>query len=74
MNGTPEYLRRLLLGAARGTIPAASVTCATIAHDEWCAIYSHGPCNCDPIITMRNNGRMVELMADGSVRDLGARQ
>jgi len=71
---TPEYLRRLLLGATCGAIDVATVADVVIEHDRTCGIHRHRPCDCDPVITLQADGRMVELMADGSVRDLGACQ
>jgi len=71
---TPEYLRRLLLGAACGAIEVASVADVVIEHGRKCAIHRHRPCDCDPVITLQADGRTLELQADGSVRDLGACQ
>jgi hypothetical protein len=27
----------------------------SIAHDEWCAIFHGGACNCDPTVTLRGD-------------------
>ena len=70
----PEYLRRLLLGAACGAIEVASVADVVIEHSRRCGIHRRRACNCDPVITLQADGRTVELQADGSVRDLGACQ
>ncbi len=71
---THEYLRRILLGHAHGLFEAASVCHLVIAHDEDCGIYRGGLCDCDPTITLQARGRHLELLADGTVRDLGACQ
>jgi len=71
---THEYLRRILLGHPHGLFEAASVSHLVIAHDQGCGIYSGALCDCDPTITLQARGRRLELLADGTVRDLGACQ
>ena len=75
-DATPEYVRRLTLALDHGLfdlVGSGGVMQTSVAHDDKgrkrCAIYSGGPCNCDPEITISTptgrfrilrNGRMVK--------------
>ena len=45
---------------AAGKIPVVpgSVNSIAVVHDDWCAIFAGGFCNCDPDI--RVNGRLIK--------------
>jgi hypothetical protein len=49
------YKQRLLNDAAirikAGLIQPGKTTVVRVAHDDWCAIYNGGECNCDPDIS-----------------------
>jgi hypothetical protein len=48
-----NYLPKLLALGSPGVLERGAVYCATVAHDDWCAIYKDRPCNCDPDITVQ---------------------
>jgi hypothetical protein len=48
-----NYYSKLLALYQRGGIPAASLTEVDIFHDDWCAVYKGGYCNCDPDVRLR---------------------
>lgn len=47
-----NYFRKLLLLHAAGLVPTGCVAEVTYFHDDWCAIYLGGYCNCDPDIQL----------------------
>jgi hypothetical protein len=48
-----NYYAKLMKLYAQGQIPTKSLTEVDIYHDDWCAIYRGGYCNCDPHIRLR---------------------
>jgi hypothetical protein len=50
-----NYYKKLIQMFQQGKLPTASVSDVDIAHDDWCAIYSGGYCDCDPDIRIRPN-------------------
>jgi hypothetical protein len=48
-----NYHAKLVKLQEQGKLPAGSATEVEIAHDDWCAIYGGGYCNCDPDIKLR---------------------
>lgn len=42
--------------ALTATVERGKVYVVTVAHDDWCAIYGGGYCNCDPDVTARPFG------------------
>lgn len=48
-----NYYRKLLELYEEGKVPSKSVTDVDIYHDDWCAIYRGGYCNCEPEIKLR---------------------
>jgi hypothetical protein len=54
MNPTKHnYYQKLIQLHEQGQIPLGSLTEVDICHDDWCAIYQGGYCNCDPDINLR---------------------
>jgi hypothetical protein len=49
-----NYMKKLLSLFLAGELLPGSVHINDIAHDEWCAIFQGGYCNCDPDIYIRN--------------------
>lgn len=35
-------------------VPKGGLKIVTVAHDDWCAIYKGGYCNCKPEISMKD--------------------
>jgi hypothetical protein len=48
-----NYYKKLMRLRAAGEIPSGPLTEVDVAHDDWCAVYGGGYCNCDPDITVR---------------------
>jgi hypothetical protein len=48
-----NYHEKLIQLHEQGQIPSGSLTEVDICHDDWCAIYKGGYCNCDPDINLR---------------------
>lgn len=46
------YIPKLIAAFEAGAIPPGSVGEALILHDDWCAIYEGGRCDCNPEIHM----------------------
>ncbi len=57
--GEPNFQRKIRHLQKRGVIPAVGVGFLIIAHDDWCAIYGGGCCDCDPDIVNRITGRKL---------------
>ena len=47
-----NFYRKILRLHIAGLIPQACLSEITILHDDWCAIYFGGYCNCDPDIQL----------------------
>jgi len=47
----PNYLPKILAAKLK-----PGLTHAYVFHDEWCAVFKGGPCNCNPEIEMRGEG------------------
>ena len=48
-----NYYAKLMKLYQEGRLPAASLSEVEILHDDWCAVYTGGYCNCDPDIQLR---------------------
>lgn len=48
----PNYLAKVLGAYRRGAFRPGRVTIVHVYHDDWCAIFRGGPCNCDPEIRL----------------------
>lgn len=47
-----NYRRKLLRLYAEGTVPmTGGVRHVSVRHDDWCAYFQGGHCNCDPEIS-----------------------
>jgi hypothetical protein len=46
-------MKKLIEMHARGETPSVGLSDVDIAHDDWCAVYTGGYCNCDPDIRVR---------------------
>lgn len=55
-----HYARRFLEVAKEGVLEGGKVFVANIRHDDWCAIWGGGLCNCDPDI------EVVEWKGEGN--------
>ena len=67
-----EYMRRLSIALQNGAIDQGSAALAQIAHDDDCAFWTGGICNCDPDITITTQQGDVRVLADGSLLDIDA--
>jgi len=47
----PNYLTKL----ARALPSTPGLVRVIVEHDSWCAVFSGGVCNCDPIVTKLGN-------------------
>ena len=66
-----EYLRRLLLAKANGTIPNEGVWDVQCTHDKWCGVYKGKDCHCDPWISAVEIGgkkRVIEIDKNGKAK------
>jgi hypothetical protein len=63
-----EYQKRLLLFSTKhpDLLLEGTFGQITIAHDDYCDVYSGAVCNCDPEITHRCNGVSHRILSDGS--------
>ena len=54
MKRLPNYFQKLidLVDQNPNLTAPGTVTHSVIAHDDWCAIFHGGACNCDPDITL----------------------
>lgn len=52
----PRYMRPLIRALKERQVPAGFHR-VTVRHDEWCAIWKGGICNCDPEIDLPFPGR-----------------
>ena len=44
-----EYLERVLVAVEAGQLPSEpGLHIIDVIHDEWCAVFEGGQCNCDP--------------------------
>ena len=48
-----NYLTKIKKLYAEGKIPSASLSNVDIYHDDWCAIYRGGLCDCDPDVVVK---------------------
>lgn len=48
----PRYTREILRGLADKQLPRGQVVEAHVYHDDWCAIFRGGECDCDPRIEL----------------------
>ncbi len=54
----PKYLEKILdLAELRGIDLSDGVHHADVWHDDWCAVYSGGSCNCDCVVHIRVDGQ-----------------
>jgi len=51
----PNYIRALKAAIRSGKLKTAAgqVVHIDVAHDDWCAIFKGGICNCDPEVSFR---------------------
>jgi hypothetical protein len=49
-----NYVRKLARLMEKYPALQGSAFAAEICHDDWCAIYSGQPCNCDPDVEVSN--------------------
>jgi hypothetical protein len=64
-----NYYSKLVKLREQGKLPAGSLNEVDIAHDDWCAIYGGGYCNCDPDITLK--ARSTEAIRSSGPNHLG---
>lgn len=49
-----NYLKKIERMVASGELtPTVGLNDLTVAHDDWCLVFSGRECNCDPDITFR---------------------
>lgn len=48
-----NYYKKLLQLYDQGTLGKPGLTEIDICHDDWCAIYRGGYCNCNPEVRVR---------------------
>jgi hypothetical protein len=48
-----NYWEKLLRFVEQWPLPPGRITEVDVCHDDWCAIYQGGYCNCDPEIKLR---------------------
>lgn len=67
-----EYLRRIEQAVRRGVIEEMDVPVLDmdIFHDDSCALYSGGECNCDPSIVVTTENGSSAILADGTLQRL----
>lgn len=61
-----EYMKRLQL-AQSGLIAIGGFIETSVSHDDYCAIYKGGKCNCDPDITAMTESSAIRILKDGSI-------
>ncbi len=50
----PNYLSKIERLVKKGKLTKGALTHVDIAHDDWCALLTHGgPCDCNPEIRLR---------------------
>ena len=54
--GEPNFVRKLRGLVRRCVRKVGELSYVDIAHDDWCAIYGGGVCDCDPDIIDRSTG------------------
>jgi hypothetical protein len=52
-----HYLKKVLALQRAGLIPAIGAAQIHARHDAWCAIFSGGFCDCDPIVEVLYTAR-----------------
>ena len=48
----PNYLRKLETARALGVFEPGTITIANVFHDDGCAYWKGGVCNCDPHVKL----------------------
>jgi hypothetical protein len=48
-----NYWKKLMALHAQGKLPLGRLSDVDVLHDDWCAIYVGGYCNCRPEIRIR---------------------
>ena len=59
---TPHYLAPMaeLIRQSRDRLKAGRVYTMEVAHDDWCLVFKGGPCNCNPVTTLKELGAAEE--------------
>lgn len=55
----PNYVKEMTRLFDAGVIKRGEFLMVDVAHDDWCAIYQGGPCDCDPDIINRGTGEVL---------------
>lgn len=65
---TPHYLPALAEAIKDGRLPVArgKVNHAFVSHDDWCAIFKGGVCDCDPEVASKPAAPPSPLPLDGT--------
>jgi hypothetical protein len=66
-----EYMRRIKLAVDKGfldSVKQEALMNAAVAHDNYCAFHKGRDCNCDPDITVVNDGAIIHIQKDGSLK------
>jgi len=62
-----EYLYRLFLAQQNPAFPTGGIGSVDVSHDKKCQIYAGNPCNCDPLITISHNGKLLYVGESGKI-------
>lgn len=62
-----DYLRRLLAAYQTGRIDATAMMHATVSHEDQCAVWEGGECQCRPTITIMTTTGPVYVDGEGYV-------
>lgn len=62
LDGGPvhNYQIKLEQMIAQGAIPAVGHTGVNVFHDDWCAVFRDGRCDCDPDIELVSDEKEVK--------------
>ena len=52
----PQYLRKIIATAQQRQL-SPGLHIVQVRHDDWCALWQGGECNCDPEISMAAPGK-----------------